>query len=44
MLARSYHTQSTINNTVLQFSDAFLLDYDDEDPIRRLYQWNIRII
>ncbi len=28
-------TLHSVNNTAMQFSDAFLLDYDEEDPIGR---------
>ncbi len=29
-------TSHLVNNTAMQFSDAFLLDYDEEDPIGRM--------
>ncbi len=29
-------TTHSVNNTVMQFYDAFLLHYDEEDPIGRM--------
>ncbi len=32
----------SVNNTVMQLYDAFLLDYDEENPMEGGYQWNMR--